>query len=53
MALLEQLKPGGRMVLPVGGREDQRLLRITRTPRGFAREVLERVAFVPLLGGLQ
>ena len=52
-ALLEQLKPAGRMVLPVGGRDDQRLLRITRTPRGFAREVLERVAFVPLLGGVK
>ena len=52
-ALLEQLKPGGRMVLPAGGREEQRLLRITRTARGFAKEVLERVAFVPLLGGVQ
>lgn len=52
-ALLEQLKPGGRMVLPVGSREDQRLLRITRTPRGYTKEVLERVAFVPLLGGVQ
>lgn len=52
-ALLEQLKPGGRMVLPAGSREDQRLLRITRTPRGYTKEVLERVAFVPLLGGVQ
>ena len=52
-ALLEQLKPGGRMVLPAGGRDGQRLLRITRTPRGFTKEVLERVAFVPLLGGVQ
>jgi len=52
-ALLEQLKPGGRMVLPAGGRDGQRLLRITRTPRGYAKEVLERVSFVPLLGGVQ
>jgi len=52
-ALLEQLKPGGRMVLPVGGKDGQRLLRVTRTPRGFTTEVLERVAFVPLLGGVQ
>ncbi len=52
-ALLEQLKPGGRMVLPAGGRDEQRLLRITRTPRGFTKEVLERVSFVPLLGGVQ
>ena len=52
-ALLEQLKPGGRIVLPAGGREGQRLLRITRAPRGFTKEVLERVSFVPLLGGVQ
>ncbi|MCU0971230.1 MAG: methyltransferase domain-containing protein, partial [Gammaproteobacteria bacterium] len=51
-ALLDQLKPGGRMVLPVG-RTDQLLVRITRTPKGLSREVLERVAFVPLLAGLQ
>ena len=52
-ALVAQLKIGGRMVLPVGGREDQTLVRVTRTARGVERKVLERVAFVPLLGGLQ
>jgi protein-L-isoaspartate(D-aspartate) O-methyltransferase len=50
-ALIDQLKPGGRMVLPVG-RADQVLVRITRTPKGMSREILERVAFVPLLAGL-
>jgi len=50
-ALLEQLAPGGRLVLPVGRSGDQELLRVTRTDDGFEREHLCRVSFVPLLGG--
>jgi protein-L-isoaspartate(D-aspartate) O-methyltransferase len=50
--LLDQLKPGGRLVAPVG-REDQRLLRITRTPEGFKREVIADVRFVPMTGKAQ
>ncbi len=51
-ALMEQLKPGGRLVIPVGGRFDvQRLLRITRRPQGgFEQEYIEPVRFVPLTG---
>lgn len=51
-ALRRQLAPGGRLVLPVGERHGpQRLLRITREAEdGFAEEVLEAVAFVPLIG---
>jgi len=52
-SLVAQLKVGGRMVLPVGGRDDQSLVRVTRTAKGVERKVLERVVFVPLLGGLQ
>jgi protein-L-isoaspartate(D-aspartate) O-methyltransferase len=52
-ALLRQLAPGGRLILPVGGRDDQRLLRITRVEDGFEQETLDRVVFVPLLGGVQ
>jgi protein-L-isoaspartate(D-aspartate) O-methyltransferase len=52
-SLIGQLKVGGRMVLPVGGREDQSLVRLTRAAKGTERKVLERVVFVPLLGGLQ
>jgi protein-L-isoaspartate(D-aspartate) O-methyltransferase len=52
-ALLWQLAPGGRLILPVGGRNGQRLWRITRTSEGFHQEALERVVFVPLLGGVQ
>jgi protein-L-isoaspartate(D-aspartate) O-methyltransferase len=50
-ALLEQLAPGGRLVMPVGGRGGQRLVRVRRGPDGtLAREDLGWVAFVPLVG---
>jgi protein-L-isoaspartate(D-aspartate) O-methyltransferase len=51
--LLDQLRPGGRMVIPVGPRHgDQELLRITKDAVGnvIRRSVLP-VAFVPLTGG--
>lgn len=49
-ALYDQLKPGGRLVVPVGGRRGQRLEVIVRTPEGPA--VLRSVPcrFVPLVG---
>jgi protein-L-isoaspartate(D-aspartate) O-methyltransferase len=50
--LLDQLKPGGRLIAPVG-RGDQRLVRITRTPEGFKREVITSVMFVPMTGKAQ
>lgn len=49
--LLEQLAPGGRLIVPVGPEGEQQLLRLTRREQGFARENLGPVAFVPLLGG--
>ena len=52
LALVEQLRPGGCMVLPVGQRDQQVLVRVLRTDDGYEREMLERVAFVPLLGGV-
>jgi protein-L-isoaspartate(D-aspartate) O-methyltransferase len=52
LALVEQLRLGGRMVLPIGGREEQVLVRVTRTADGYEHEMLERVSFVPLLGGV-
>ncbi|NJD08012.1 MAG: protein-L-isoaspartate(D-aspartate) O-methyltransferase [Methylococcaceae bacterium] len=51
-ALLEQLAPGGVLVMPVGDGRDQILQRITRTESSFEVEELEPVIFVPLLGGL-
>lgn len=49
-ALLAQLAPGGRMLIPVGGREEQRLLLYRRSGEGFEHEEVTRCAFVPLLG---
>ena len=52
--LLEQMAEGGRMVIPVGPGGDQQLLLITRREGDkHDREVLDRVSFVPLLGGLE
>jgi protein-L-isoaspartate(D-aspartate) O-methyltransferase len=50
--LLEQLKPGGRLVAPVG-RDVQDLVRITRTTKGFDREAIAPVRFVPMTGKAQ
>ncbi len=52
LALVEQLRPGGRMVLPIGAHNVQVLVRVTRTADGYSHEMLERVSFVPLLGGV-
>jgi protein-L-isoaspartate(D-aspartate) O-methyltransferase len=51
-ALLAQLKPGGRLVMPLGSSQRlQRLVRLTRTgPETYAEDELEPVAFVPLIG---
>ena len=49
-ALLEQLAPGGRMVLPLGAPE-QYLCLIERTAQGCRETRLEAVRFVPLLLG--
>jgi protein-L-isoaspartate(D-aspartate) O-methyltransferase len=50
-ALVEQLAPGGRLVIPVGEAREQRLVRLVKRPDGTcAREELGGVRFVPLIG---
>lgn len=50
-ALLQQLSPGGRLVLPVGSGE-QYLSLIEHTAQGFVETRLNAVRFVPLLSGI-
>jgi len=51
-ALLEQLAPGGIMVIPVGSQSgSQKLLLITREQDAYVQEELDPVRFVPLLNG--
>jgi protein-L-isoaspartate(D-aspartate) O-methyltransferase len=47
--LLDQLAPGGRLVIPVG-RGVEELVRVTRTEHGDEYEDLLPVRFVPLTG---
>ena len=52
-ALMEQLKVGGIMVLPVGQSDAvQNLIRVRRTETGFEYDDLKEVRFVPLLEGI-
>ena len=49
--LLSQLKLGGKLVIPIGqDQQSQRLIRVTRTERGFKSEDFGGCAFVPLIG---
>lgn len=48
-SLLEQLAPGARLVIPVGGPATQELLLIQNTDKGMVQERLELVNFVPLV----
>ncbi len=48
--LRQQLADGGRLVIPVGGRDDQLLLRLTRQGEMIKTERLSSVRFVPLIG---
>lgn len=48
--LLEQLAVGGQLLVPVGGRDEQVLMRVLRTATGFERSRLDAMRFVPLIG---
>jgi protein-L-isoaspartate(D-aspartate) O-methyltransferase len=50
VALVDQLGEGGRLVIPVGGLEEQELVRVIRTRDGFAESQHGAVRFVPLVG---
>jgi protein-L-isoaspartate(D-aspartate) O-methyltransferase len=49
--LLQQLKSGGRLVIPIGqDPKNQTLIRVTRAPNGFHTEDFGACSFVPLIG---
>jgi len=48
--LMGQLKVGGTMLIPIGGRNVQRLMRVRRSARGFLEENLMECSFVALVG---
>jgi protein-L-isoaspartate(D-aspartate) O-methyltransferase len=48
--LVEQLKEGGRMVVPVGERYSQVLMKVVKTASGVLRSVGIPCIFVPLIG---
>ncbi|MDT8310782.1 MAG: protein-L-isoaspartate(D-aspartate) O-methyltransferase [Methylophaga sp.] len=49
--LLQQLAPGGRLVIPVGTNKGQSLRVIDRTGNSFEESEWDAVSFVPLLSG--
>lgn len=50
--LIEQMKVGGMMVIPVGTGDIQQMKRITKLEGGALKEeVFDRFSFVPMLGG--
>jgi protein-L-isoaspartate(D-aspartate) O-methyltransferase len=49
-SLSNQLAPGGRLVIPVGGKGSQTLVRVVRTESGFEREEYLSCRFVKLVG---
>jgi protein-L-isoaspartate(D-aspartate) O-methyltransferase len=51
-ALIAQLAPGGRLIVPAGPEGQQQLLRIVKRENGIEKRSLGPVSFVPLLGGL-
>jgi protein-L-isoaspartate(D-aspartate) O-methyltransferase len=51
--LLDQLDDGGRLVIPIGARGKQTLLRLTRVGDELKREELLPVSFVPFVEGTE
>jgi protein-L-isoaspartate(D-aspartate) O-methyltransferase len=50
-ALVEQLAPGGRLLIPVGPQGHQSLRLVQRGAKGVTEQHLAAVSFVPLLAG--
>jgi protein-L-isoaspartate(D-aspartate) O-methyltransferase len=51
-AWLQQLKAGGRLIVPVGPEGEQQLVRYIQKEQRLEKQIRGPVAFVPLLGGM-
>lgn len=50
--LVQQLRPGGMMVIPLGAGNTQQMMRLTKLENGAIKEeVFDQFSFVPMLGG--
>ena len=50
-ALVDQLRDGGRMIIPVGARNSQELVLLRKTGRGLEQKAVLPVRFVPMVPG--
>ena len=48
--LVDQLADGGRLVIPVGGRRQQNLMKVVRSDKNYSVTTLAACRFVPLIG---
>jgi len=48
--LVEQLVVGGKLVIPVGDQQTQKLIELTRTETGIQKKFYDCFKFVPLIG---
>jgi len=51
-ALVDQLSPAGRLIIPVGKSGEQELLCIARTADGITEKRMDWVSFVPMVEGV-
>ena len=49
LSLLDQMEPGGRLVVPVGDRLEQTLMKIVKGAEGFTTRTVTACRFVPLI----
>jgi protein-L-isoaspartate(D-aspartate) O-methyltransferase len=52
LKLIEQLKPGGKMVIPVGEGQVQKMIRVNKiSDKAYTEEVFDNFSFVPMVEG--